>query len=159
MSETKKNEIREKLTGVRQELLTFLKGLSEDQWGTTVFAEDQEWTITDLLRHVVQAEADMTGLMKQYQRGEDPVPPDFDLERWNARTIRKRQEETPAELMDHLKENRAELFEFIDTIQPEDWKKKGRHGSLRILTIEEVCHLIADHEKSHLEQMQTAVAA
>jgi len=156
----KKNvEIAAKLNEERASLLAFFEQLENEEWETAVYHEDTTWTITDILRHLVDAEKGMTGMIMQWQQGKNPVPADFDLERWNNRVVQKAAEKSPAELLDELKLNRINLLSFIDTIQEGDWAKQGRHGSLRIMNIEEVCHLIGDHELSHLAVMQEAIEA
>jgi len=159
MADEKQIEIATKLNDERAALLAFLKGLEESDWETAVRYEDSHWTIADLLRHLVDAERGMTNLIMAWQQGKDPVPPNFDLARWNDRVIQKAAEKSPDELLAEFRKNRINLLSFIETIQPDDWEKQGRHGSLRIMNIEEVCHLIADHELDHLRVMQEALAA
>ena len=159
MADAKQVEMATKLNDERTSLVTFFTGLEESEWDTAVYHEDTTWTIADILRHLVDAEKGMTGLIMAWQQGDDPVRPDFDLERWNNRVIQKTAEKTSDELLGEMRQNRINLLSFIETIQPEDWEKKGRHGSLRIMTIEEVCHLIADHELSHLKVMKEALDA
>ena len=153
----KKVEIAEKLNDTRHDLMIFFDGLDEAGWETAVYDEETTWTITDILRHLVDSERGMTGMMAQWQQGKDPVPADFDLARWNNRAIQKTAEKSPQELLNSFRENRINLLSFIDTLHDEDWAKQGRHGSLRIMSIEEVCHLIANHEMDHLRVMQEAV--
>ena len=154
---SKKEEIVAKLTETRAPLWDFLQDLDEAQWETAVQSEDEEWTISDIVRHLTSAESGMTNLMKQFQQGKDPVPPDFDRERYNNRSVEKTKDLTPTELLQTMAANRTSLLEFIATLSEEDWQKKGRHASLNIYTIEEVCHIIADHEAAHLQDIQTAV--
>ncbi len=159
MTVTKNVEIATKLNEERATLRAFFDELDDDDWDTAVYDEDTTWTVLDILRHLVDSEKGMTRLMMQWQQGNDPVPADFDLTRWNNRALEKTAEKSPEELLQALRENRIDLLSFIDTIQEEDWARQGRHGSLRIMTIEEVCHLIADHELDHLRVMQEAVGA
>lgn len=159
MADEKNIEIATKLNDARAELMVFFEGLAEAEWDTAVYHEDSTWTITDILRHLVDSERGMMGMMMQWQRGKDPVPPDFDLERWNNRAIEKSAEKSPDELIAEFRKNRIDLLSYINTIKPDDWAKQGRHGSLRIMSIEEVCHLIADHEMDHLHVMKEVVAA
>jgi hypothetical protein len=150
MSEKKKSEIREKLVQTRQQLLSRLGSIEEGQWQNIVYSEGSEWTVQDLLRHLVDSERGMTGLMKGILKGREGVPPDFDIHRWNARVIEKAKGKSPADLMAELEESRPILMTLIDSLEASDWHKTGRHPSLRILSIEEICHLIADHEEQHL---------
>ena len=157
MEQGKKVEIEEKLVETRTALVSFLKGLSTEEWETAVQIEDANWTIADVVRHLVNAESGMTSLIEKFKVGEDPVPPDFDRERFNKSRVRKSQDVPPAQLLAQMEMNRAHLLTVLDNLQPEDWQKKGRHASLRILTIEEVCHVIADHEWAHYEDMKNAL--
>ena len=159
MPDPKKEEIREKLNQTRAPLFACLQGLGVEEWQTAVQSEDAQWTIADLVRHLISAEKGMTGLIIQFQQGNDPVPPDFDRERYNVRSVEKLQHLTPPELLETMTANRNQLMQVIDTLAPEDWQKKGRHGSLRIMSIEEVCQVIADHETAHLADIQKALAS
>ena len=159
MTNKKNVAMAAKLNEERAALMAFFEQLEDAAWETAVYHEGTTWTITDILRHLVDAEKGMTGMMMQWQQGKNPVPADFDLERWNNRVVQKAAEKSPAELLDELRLNRINLLSFIDTVQEDDWAKQGRHGSLRIMNIEEVCHLIGDHEQSHLAAMKEAIEA
>lgn len=154
-----KNLIIQKLQTNRDALLSFLQSLDETEWETAVQSEDAEWAISDIVRHLVNAEKGMTGLIVQFQQGKDPVPPDFDRERYNKRIVEKTKDLTPVQLMEAMVENRTKLLAVIETLNEEDWQKKGRHASLNIYTVEEVCHIIADHEALHLADIKKAIEA
>jgi hypothetical protein len=159
MSETKKAEIREKKIRVRQELMSVLQGLSEAEWEMAIYTDGTHWTISDLLRHLVNAERGMTDLINQIRQGQDPVPADFDRERYNNRIVEKAKQKSPTELMAELVENEALFLETLAALTESDWQKKGRHASLHVLTIKEICHLIPDHEQAHLLDIQKALNA
>ena len=157
MSEAKKEAIREKKVRVRQELLSVLQGLNEAEWETAVYAEDHMWTISDILRHLVNAERGMTGLITQFREGNNPVPADFDRERFNRRTVEKTKDKSPAQLMAELAENETAFLNVLAGLADDDWAKNGRHASLHILTIEQICHLIPDHEQDHIQHIRQAL--
>jgi hypothetical protein len=158
MQSEKAAGIKEKLSDTREELMDLAGELTDDQWHSAVFGEDSEWRVIDIIRHVADSERGMTNLMKQIKEGGDGVPPDFDIDRWNRRAVSKLQDKSPQDLLEWMNENRMELFSFIDTLNEDDWDKKGRHASLRIMSIEEICHLIADHEHMHLLGVRQALA-
>lgn len=154
-----KPEIIQKLNETRSALMAFLQGLNEAQWDTAVYSEGESWTAADIVRHLTNAESGMTGLIVQWQQGKNPVPPDFDLARYNKSVVNKTKDKTPTELLDLMVTNRSRLLQVIDGLEEEDWQKNGRHGSLKIMTIAEVCHLIADHEATHLKDLQAELGA
>ncbi len=157
MNDERKEAIKAKLTAAREELLAALRGLSDEQWAARGYAEGSEWAVADVLRHVADSERGMTALMAQIKGGGEGVPADFDLARWNQRVVSKLGDKSPTEMLDGMAANRAALFAFIDSLEEADWDKKGRHASLKIMSIEEVCHLIADHERQHLDGIREAV--
>ncbi len=151
-----KSAILDKLKRTRELLTATVLELDDEAWETAVYSDESQstWTIADLFRHTVDAERSMTSLMQQIQQGGSGVPDDFDLTRWNARRVEKTQHKTPTDLIKDMAINRNNLLQFINTLEPDDWQKKGRHGSMRIMTIAQICHLIADHEQSHLFEIQ-----
>lgn len=157
MSSQKKDELRKKLTRTRQEFLLTVEGWNTEQWNTVIYSEGQNWRAVDVLRHVTDAERSMTLLMQRIQQGVGGVPEDFDLDRWNAARINKAQDKNPEDLFMDMADNRAALLEFLDGLQPDDWSKEGRHGSMQILSIEAILHLIADHESIHLQHLRASM--
>ena len=155
MSQDKKEVIKDKLTAVRQETVRVLGGLTEEQWHAPVYTDEgAEWRVIDVVRHVADSERGMTALMAQVQGGGTGVPADFDLHRWNRRVVAKQQDKGPADLLADMAANREALLTFMDSLADDDWAKEGRHASLHILSIEQVCHLIADHEKAHIAEIR-----
>jgi hypothetical protein len=157
MESEKADGIKQKLNDTRRELIDLVSGLTDEQWYSAVFDDDSDWRAIDIVRHVADSERGMTNLMNQIKQGGEGVPPDFDLDRWNRRAVSKLQDKSPEELLEWMKESHTTLLSFIDTLEPGDWDKKGRHASLRIMSIEEICHLIADHEHMHLLGVRQAL--
>jgi hypothetical protein len=154
----RKEELLGKLERVRGALLDLVGTIEGDKWQQQVFSESDEWQVSDLLRHVVSAEQSMTRLVENIREGGEGASPDFDLTRWNARGVQKARQKSVEELTAELAQNRTYLLGVIESLDEDDWDKKGRHGSLRIMTIEEILHLIADHEERHMEDIQRAVS-
>lgn len=158
MSDLKEN-IREKLMLSRQNLLAVIENMDEEQWTKAVFADSAEWSVGDLLRHLTDAERGMTALMSQIRQGGEGVPADFDLARWNKSRVARLRDKSPAGLLTDLTTNRSQLLALLDSLEPEDWAKQGRHGSLQIMSIEQIFNIIADHERSHANDIRQATAA
>jgi uncharacterized protein (TIGR03083 family) len=154
--DAKKKEIKDELSDARSVLFAILQGLSEAAWDTMVYSEGETWTVADILRHLTAAERDMTLLVERIRKGAGGVPADFDLDRWNRRSIEKAESKSPADLQAEMRENRLHLIGVIDSIEPEEWDIRGRHGSLRIMTVEEILRLIADHERRHTADIRNA---
>lgn len=160
MTTTDKQTIKEELREAREGLYRAIAGLTDAQWQDRAYSEEGgEWRVLDVLRHIVDSERGMTALMAQVRAGGAGVPDDFDLNRWNRRVVEKMQARSLDDLTTALAQNRVALFDFIDGLADEDWDKKGRHASGYIMTIEEVCRLIAAHERAHTADILAATAA
>ncbi len=153
-----KETLRQHLFDSRATLMDCLNSLTPEQWQTVIFSEENQWTATDILRHLVTAQRGMIAQITQIQQGGSGVPDDFDLARWNARSVQKTQDKTVAALLTDLADGQTNLFAVMDTMQADDWEKKGRHGSGRILSIAEIAHLIGSHENTHAQDIRQALA-
>ena len=151
---SKKVEIKEQLSNARKDLLQWARKLDEGDWTEPVYVHDEEWTAQDVLRHLTWAEGGMIRLIQQIREGQEGVPPDFDLDRYNAGGVRKLMDKMPADLMAMMADNRERLLQILDDLSEEEIGLTGRHGSLRIMSIEEVLHRIADHEIEHLADLK-----
>jgi len=150
----------EKLAATRADLVKVARELDWDSWTHPVYSHggEKEWSAMDLLRHLVWAEGGMLRLMRQIRAGEEGAPADFDLDRYNAAGVNKLKDEMPADLLLRLEKNRNELLAFVESLEEGDWEKKGRHGSLRIMSIREILERIADHEAQHLADLREALS-
>lgn len=153
----KKTEIKVYLSDARAALLTAVSPLTAADWAKPIYSEGSTWQISDILRHVADSQSGMMQLMQGIQAGGGGVPEDFDLARWNAKRVKKYEEKSPADLLAQLEQEQVALFAFIDGLEADDWEKSGRHATLRIMSIEEICRLIADHETIHAGEITTAL--
>ena len=157
MTDNRKEAIKSKLTAVRRDLDDTLGSLTAEQWEARGYSDGSEWRVVDVMRHVADSEPGMTRLMVQIKAGGEGVPADFDLHRWNQRVVAKSAEKGPDELLAGMAQSRAALLEFIDGLDETDWDKRGRHASLKIMSIEEIWHLSGDHEAVHLRAIRGAL--
>lgn len=154
---TEKTDLKTKLAENRAALFALLQGLTDEQWETAVFSEETIWAVSDMVRHLEGAERSMIALMSNIQQGGEGASEDFDLARFNASRIKKAKEKRPFELMADMEKNREDLLTFIESLTDEDWQKRGRHGSLRIMSIEEICNTLANHEAIHAYDIRAAI--
>ena len=99
MTEDKRDHWQQKLAESRAALLTLLQALSEEQWQTAVFSEGNTWTVMTVVSHLLDSERGMSIQVHKIRKGEETIPPDFDLARWNANVEKLVGDLTPAELI------------------------------------------------------------
>jgi uncharacterized protein (TIGR03083 family) len=137
-------------------LLNVIERLTPEQWETPVQDGDAHWTARQMLSHLCDAERGMTGQAIRIAAGEEPIPPDFDLSRWNKRAVEKLSEKSPAELVQNLEETRARLKEVIARLTDPDLDKIGRHSTLRMMSVEAIIREIGIHEIDHASVIAAA---
>ena len=140
----------------RAALLSVLNRLSPEQWEIAVQEGDAHWTARQMLSHLYDAERGMTGQAMRIAAGEEPIPPDFDLNRWNKRSVEKLNEKTPAELLQSLTETRARLKDTLAKMTDADLDKVGRHSTLRMMSVEAILREIGIHEIIHAKAIAEA---
>lgn len=156
--DNRKAAVLNRLNKTRSDFMAGLVSLDSAAWQTAVYSaegdDDALWTVGDIIRHLLNAEKGMTGLMVKIKETGEGVPDNFDRDWYNRRQVKKIKDRTPQELIEDFRKNREALLAFIETLEPEDWDKKGRHASLKIMSIEEICYTIAEHEHAHFTEFQ-----
>ncbi len=145
----RKNDLLTLLDQTRQTLKGVLDRVQPGDWEKQIQAEDQKWTIRQIVSHLVDAQRGMTTQVSRIGAGEEPIPPDFDLNRWNRRAVEKAAGKTPQKLLSALDEGRVSLKQVVSGLSDEQLDRRGRHSSLRIMTVEEIIRQIGTHEADH----------
>lgn len=157
MSE-RKAALRAHLQMRHDETWPLLQGLTAEDMQVTVYREgDQTWTVKDLLGHLEDGERGNLGQVQRLIAGEQTVPEDFDLDRWNRSAVRKRADRDPSELLDSIQEHFHKALEFVDGLTEEDLDRQGLHSSLATLTAEGFLRRMVDHRAEHVADIQAAL--
>jgi len=120
-----------------------------DRWDTQVYTEGAAWTVRQLAIHLMISDKAQTNTAMAITRGENPIPGDFDLERYNRRSVEKRADTSIADVRAGLAESFAEREAWLDTVDDAALDNQGRHGSGYILSVAEIMEVMADHERDH----------
>ena len=145
-------QIREELAESRARLNQVLNAVG-DRWDTQVYSEGAQWNVRQLLSHLAISEAGMFNTAKAIAKGGEGVPADFDLERYNRRSVEKNAEQTPQAARAALDQSRVEILAWMCDLTDEQLAKRGRHASMKMLSIEEFLQTIASHEKRHADDI------
>ncbi len=142
-------DIREELHDSRRMLDDVLDHVG-DRWESSVYSEGAAWNVHQLLLHLAITGEAHNNMAMGYANGIEVVPPDFDLERYNRRSVEKKAEMTPQQARESLNQSRAALLAWLDTVTDESvFEKTGRHGSMNIFTVRQILRVLAQHEKNH----------
>ncbi len=142
------SELKAALTDSRKHLNHVLD-LVGTRWDTQVYTEGAAWTVKQLATHLMVSDKGQTATVMGISRGEDPVPADFDLERYNRRSVEKRADASTGDIRASLAASFAERDAWLSSLDDSALDNKGRHGSGRILSVAEILQVMADHEHTH----------
>lgn len=157
MSERKDQAIRN-LNESRAYLESVLDAVG-DRWEVQVYSDGAQWNIRQLTIHLADSDKGQSRVVQAVAGGQDLIPPDFDIERYNLRMTEKRAEVTASEARASLSESRANFLEWLNEVDESLLDCSGRHASLRILTVEEFLNVMADHERSHARDIAAVLAS
>jgi hypothetical protein len=129
-----------------------------DRWDEQVYSDGPAWTARQLLIHMAEAEHGLFGQMRSIvETGESTVPDDFDVDRYNKRSVEKRAEMTVAEARESLERDRAAMLLWLDTLTDADLEKTGRHPVIGVIPIDMYVRVIARHQKDHTADIARAL--
>jgi len=157
MSVDHKTQWQEKLTESRAALFALLNSLQPDQWNTPVFSEGDTWNVATVVSHLLDSERGMSIQIHKTRKGEETIPPGFDLDRWNAGVAKRVGNLSPAEIMVALETTRAKTLEVMNSLHDDDWSRTGRHPSRGVITIDQYYETIHAHELIHAADIRKAV--
>jgi len=127
-------------------------------WEMQVYSDGLAWTARELAVHLADADKGHNFQAMSIAAGKNPIPEDFDIERYNRRTTEKNTEKTAEQALEELAQSRQQLKVWLADIDEDLLDKKGRHASLHILSVEEILSWSARHERGHAEDLQAVLA-
>jgi hypothetical protein len=141
-------KIKADLSSSRQYLEHVLDSVG-DRWDTQIYSDGAGWTIKQLAIHLSDADRGTNGQIMGIAAGREVIPADFDLNRYNKRAVEKRTEMSIEDVRKSLNTTRGELLAWLDTVDDAALDNKGRHATLKILSIAEILEVMVAHERGH----------
>ncbi len=138
--------------------MTIFNGLTAEQWSTPVPSDEgAQWTARDVLAHLAVSEGGQLGQIARCIAGEVTVPDDFDLARFNRRSVQKQAEKTVADLLKDIADAHAKVLGTLDAVSEADLDKTGRHARGDVISVETFFTRITEHRRRHAQQIRQAV--
>jgi hypothetical protein len=115
-----------------------------------IYSEGAQWTLRQLAVHLMLADKGHNNMLAHYAEGKEFIPADYDINRYNQRSVDKQAETTVEQARAALAQSRSELLAWFDA-QPDDsfLDKTGRHANLKIMTISQIIDVMCGHEINH----------
>jgi len=120
-----------------------------DRWDAQVYSDGAAWNVRQLVIHIALSDKGMNNQIMGIAEGREVIPPDFDIERYNKRSVEKQADMTPEQARASLAESRTALLAWLDSADEALLERSGRHASLQILTVRQILELMIAHERDH----------
>jgi hypothetical protein len=127
-------------------------------WDTQIYSDGAAWTARQLLIHLVLSNQGLNNQVFGIAEGREVIPPDFDVNRYNKRSVEKKADMSIEEARASLNEARRVLLEWMATVNDSVLDREGRHASLQIMSIGTILQTIADHERAHADDIARVLA-
>ena len=151
-----KAQIRAKLDEARDEMNRVLDQIG-DRWEQQVYSDGLAWTVRQVLVHVADADRGHNRQAMGYAEGQQVIPSDFDVQRYNTRTTEKLASKTVEEARTEMSQSRQALLAWLDNVEEEKLNREGRHASGNIMTVRNMLRIQALHEQTHAREIAGAL--
>jgi hypothetical protein len=157
MSE-RKDRIRSRLISHHDESWPILQALAPEQSSQEVYSHGTEtWSVKDVLAHLADSESGLQMQIRRLMSGEDGVPADFDLARWNRSAVRRRADLTLDELRDQIQRGYAQMLELLDEIDESALDMRGIVSTGEVLSVQDLLLRVGDHRLEHASDIRRSI--
>jgi hypothetical protein len=124
-----------------------------DRWNAQIYSDGAAWTARQLLIHLAISNQGLNNQVVGIAEGREIIPADFDINRYNKRSVEKRADMSIDEARASLNETREALLNWMATIDDSVLEREGRHASLQIMSVASILETTADHERAHADDI------
>jgi len=110
-----------------RDAIAFFESLPEDTLGRQVYSDGAQWTVRQVLAHLITIERSMHVLFRNILAGGTGGSEHFDVDRFNRTQPRKLDGLTPGELIERFRAVRAETIAIVRGMREEDLDRPGVH--------------------------------
>jgi hypothetical protein len=156
---SRKDAIRQRITADHAACMALLNSFTPEQWELPAPSDEgAQWKARDVLAHIAVSEGGQLGQIERCLKGEAPVPDDFDLTRFNRRSVQKQADKSIAELLNTIETGHARVLTTLETVSDADFDKTGRHARGDVITVEQFFIRTTEHRLQHAEELKKAVS-
>jgi DinB superfamily len=151
------NDYATEFERVNEEVITFVRSCSDDQWRTNVPGEN--WPVGVVMHHVAAGHQQVGSWIESARDGRDIAITGDAIDSANARHAEEQVEVTASETVELLGSNGAALAALLRSLDEDEMQRKVRFapagGALR--STEQLCGAASGHPLSHLAHAKEAL--
>ena len=154
----RKEKLRQTIQADHAASYAIFTRVTPDQWNQSVPSDEGvDWKARDVLSHVAVSEGGQLVVIQRVLSGHGGVPDDFDLNRYNRRSVQKQAERTVDDLLASIAREHAQILTALDGLADADLDQAGRHARGDTLTVEQFFQRITEHRRQHAEELARAL--
>ena len=153
----RKTDILGHLTSAADETMQLFAGLSPMQLQKTVYTEDVQWSVRQVLAHLITIEKTMHWLFRNILEGGPGSPKDFDVARFNRSQPQKLDHLSLAELLQRFKTIRDETIAIVTGMTDADFDREGYHVFHGHDRLERFIRWAYEHARLHEDDVRQAI--
>jgi len=134
-------------------------GLSPEQLQTPVYTEEVQWTVRQVLAHLITIEKTMHWLFRNILDGGPGSPDDFDVARFNRTQPQKLDHLSLQQLLQRFRTVREETIAIVAGMADADFDREGWHVFLGRDRLERFIRWAYEHARLHEDDVRQALAA
>jgi hypothetical protein len=135
-----------------------LTSITEADLDRPVYSQSEgPWLVRDVVAHLADAESGLLGQARRLMAGEQTVPENFDLDRWNRGAVRRNRTRSLPDLLEQIQSSHMEAVATVLSAEEASLDLRGRHSSGAILTGEGFFRRMADHRREHTRDLASAL--
>ena len=139
------------------ETIAFFMALSSAELNLSVYDEEVQWTVRQVLAHFITIEGSMQRLFKNILAGGPGTPEDFDLERFNRTQPAKLDGLSTDQLIDQFTIVRRKTIAIVEKMEEADFDRTGRHVFLGNGNLELFIRWAYRHARHHEDDIRKAL--
>ena len=156
---SRKDSIRQRITADHAACIALLNSFTPEQWELPAPSDEgAQWKARDVLAHLAVSEGGQLGQIERCLKGEAPVPDDFDLTRFNRRSVQKQAEKSVADLLKEIETGHTRVLATLETVSDADFDKSGRHARGDVITVEQFFIRTTEHRLQHATELKKALS-
>jgi len=150
-------KLAERLKKEKGKTLEFFKGLPGAIWQRKLYADGAEWTIYEVLVHIVEAESSLTTLFVHVAEDGNGVGEDFDIDAHNKKAVEKLKGSSVEDLLEQFSQLRDRLVLAVSNWGDNQFQNVGRHPFLGEARLDEMIRLSYLHVNLHIRDVRKAL--
>jgi uncharacterized damage-inducible protein DinB len=149
--------LSERLLREGEKVRTFFRALSEEQFECSVYSEGADWTVREVLAHLVATEKAFSSLIENVMAGGSGAPEGFDLDTFNQRKVAALKDSSIDELLENFHRLRDQTASIVSTFNEGELNKNARHPFLGVVPLVDIVKLIYRHNQIHLRDVRRVI--